>query len=143
MQARILVVVLALAVTAPLVIAGAKPDVEGTVPFGTGRAALVGVDHQRHAVPSGTVGLLLPREVTTQESSVPCAGCGVLLAVLEGCPPGMACTQELRHECLAAYARPGSVGARYAFSWTSDRGAADVLLEDLPRSAPEGHTACA
>lgn len=140
MPTRTLAFTLTLLMIAPFAAAAGGPDAEGVVPVGTGGAQLSGVDHHRHVAPDDAVGIVIPREVTTQ--AYPCADCSPRFALMTTCPDGMACTAEARAACLIVHAPAGSVAVHYAFEWTDDPEAATLRFADLPRLPPSGTTVC-
>lgn len=113
------------------------PDaVCGTVLVGTGLPLAHKVDHDRHPIAWGAVGIIV-HTVLISEGPLPAAP--PEFALMVRCPPGFACVQDGPPPgffdgapCLGVYARAGSAATPYAFSWAYTREDADLLLEDLP-----------
>lgn len=123
----------ALAAPAPDPCADYGADACGVVPAGSGAALAANVDHRRHAVPEGAVGIVRVG-VIINEGPLPIRE--PLFARLERCPPGLACTQDGGDEyvgrCLAAYAPAGAVATPYAFRWAYSEAEADLLFSEMP-----------
>lgn len=113
--------------------ASATTVTTGVVPAGSGAALVPGVDHARHAVPAGAIGLVLqPLAEPRGEPQF------ALLAA--SCPPIAPCAQVVSPACLAVYAKAGAVDTRYAFSWAFAPEDGMIALGDLavlPRVAPD------